>query len=67
MEFPKDYINKVINGEFLEITKNWPNECIDLVCTDIPYGISQKHGGLREIDYGEWDKGISINLVMEWT
>ncbi len=60
-------INKVICGDFLATTKDWLNECVDLVVTDIPYGISQKHGGLREIDYGEWDKEISISLVMEWT
>ena len=36
---------------------------IDMVLTDIPYNISQRHGGLREIDYGEWDKGFSLESV----
>lgn len=30
----------------------------DMVFTDIPYSISQKSNGLRELDYGEWDKGV---------
>jgi len=29
-----------------------------MVFTDIPYNISQKSGGLRDLDYGEWDKGV---------
>jgi len=28
---------------------------VDAVVTDVPYGISQKSGGLRRLDYGEWD------------
>lgn len=30
----------------------------DMVFTDIPYNISQKSNGLRELDYGEWDKNV---------
>lgn len=58
--------NQIICGEFLEITKEWLDKSIDLVVTDIPYGISQEHGGLREIDYGEWDKEIPTSLVIKW-
>jgi len=28
----------------------------NLILTDIPYNISQKSGGLRRLDYGNWDK-----------
>lgn len=37
-----------------------------LVVTDIPYNISQKHGGLREIDYGGWDKQFDHKPLVEW-
>jgi DNA modification methylase len=36
---------------------------IDMVLTDIPYNISQTHSGLREIDFGAWDKGFSLESV----
>ena len=32
---------------------------VDAVITDVPYGLSQESGGLRELDYGEWDKGTA--------
>ena len=40
----------------------------DMVFTDIPYNISQKSNGLRNLDYGEWDKGVhDIGLKTLWT
>jgi len=33
-------------------------EKADMVFTDIPYNISQESNGLRELDYGDWDKGV---------
>lgn len=60
------YLNKVIHGDCLEVMKQLPDKCIDLVLTDIPYNVSKKHGGLREIDYGEWDKDITPDMVKNW-
>jgi DNA modification methylase len=34
-----DHLNKIINGDCLEIMKQIPTESVDLVCTDPPYGI----------------------------
>lgn len=39
MEYPKDYINKVICGDCLEVMKGIPDKSIDLVLTDPPYGM----------------------------
>ncbi len=36
---------------------------VDAVVTDVPYGISQKSGGLRRLDYGEWDKEKTADTV----
>lgn len=35
----EDYINKIINADCLDILKQLPDKCIDLVLTDPPYGI----------------------------
>lgn len=37
MKYPDDFINKVIQGDCLEIMKQMPDKCIDLVLTDPPY------------------------------
>lgn len=36
----------------------------DAVVTDVPYGISQKSGGLRRLDYGEWDKDTATPTAL---
>ena len=57
MKYPEDYINKIIQGDCLEVMKQMPDKCVDLVLTDPPYGISQKSGGFRgkELNFGSWD------------
>lgn len=47
-------------GDCLEVMAGLKDGAVDAVVTDIPYNISQEHGGLREIDYGDWDK------LFEW-
>jgi len=39
MNYPNDFINKVIQGDCLEVMKDIPDKSIDLVLTDPPYGI----------------------------
>ena len=41
IKYPDDFINKIINGDWLEVMKDIPNNSIDLVVTDPPYNISQ--------------------------
>ena len=38
MKYPDDFINKIIQGDCLEIMKQMPDKCVDLVLTD-PYDI----------------------------
>jgi len=40
MTYPEDYINKIINGDCLEVMKQMPDKCVDLILTDPPYGMS---------------------------
>src|SRR3990167_7569633 len=39
-KWPDDYINKVLNEDCLNVLKELPDRCIDLVLTDPPYGIT---------------------------
>jgi len=38
MKYPTDFINKIICGDCLEVMKDMPDKCVDLVLTDPPYG-----------------------------
>lgn len=40
MKYPEDYVNKIINGDCLEVMKGIPDKSIDLLLTDPPYGIN---------------------------
>ncbi len=40
MNYPEDYINKVICGDCLEVMRGMPDKCVDLVLTDPPYGVN---------------------------
>ncbi len=45
MKYPDDFINKIICGDCLEVMKGMPDECVDLIMCDAPYGEKQ----------AEWD------------
>ncbi len=32
-------VNQIVTGDCLEIMKDWPDNCVDLVLTDPPYGV----------------------------
>lgn len=42
VNFLDENINKIINADCLDIFKQLPDKCIDLVLTDPPYGIGNK-------------------------
>lgn len=61
------YINQIINADCLDILKQLPDKCIDLVLTDPPYGIGESAGKNKSRsnkaiakDYGnkDWDNSI---------
>ena len=54
------YINQIINADCLDILRELPDKCIDLVLTDVPYNIGMDGGkGWDRIDnYEEWIKTI---------
>jgi len=42
LQYPQDFINKLICGDALELIKKLPDNSIDLIITDPPYGIDKK-------------------------
>jgi len=77
LNYPEDYINKIICGDCLEAMKGIPDKSVDLVLTDPPYNISQKNKIFRDyrsgkradisFDYGEWDYGFDIIPILNET
>ena len=61
MNWPDDFINKVIQGDCLEVMKQMPDKCVDLVLTDPPYGMAYQSS--RRIDKHE---KIELDDSIEW-
>lgn len=70
MENVEKYVNKIINADCMDILKQLPDKCIDLVLTDPPYNISKLNDNrdrsklnspvMRRTkslnyDFGDWD------------
>ena len=57
-------INKIINADCMDILKQLPDKCIDLVLTDVPYNIGMDGGkGWDRIDnYEKWINTIFTEL-----
>ena len=43
INYPTDFINKIIQGDCLEIMKTMPDKSVDLTLTDFPYGIGEDY------------------------
>jgi site-specific DNA-methyltransferase (adenine-specific) len=43
----KELENRIINADCMDILKQLPGKCIDLVCTDCPYHVGHNGGGGR--------------------
>lgn len=62
--WPDDFINKIILGDCLEVMKDIPDNSIDLIVTDPPYGKkadkgTNGFGSAKNRRYqGEWDNDI---------
>ncbi len=54
MTYPDDYINKVICGDCMDVMKQMPDECVDLVVTDPPYNVNINYDNYN--DNMKWDE-----------
>ena len=70
----EQYINKIIHADCMDILKQLPDKCIDLVLTDPPYGIGkakEKNKGssnlcrATEYELKEWDNEIPKKEIFD--
>lgn len=55
MEFPRDFLNKIICGDVIETMRVIPDGAVDLVVTSPPYNIKNSTGnGLKDGRGGKW-------------
>jgi len=58
MEKIRDFVNKIILGDCIEVMKKMPSEKIDLIFADPPYNIGMKydnhHDKMKYEDYVKW-------------
>lgn len=73
------YLNKIVLGDCLDVLRELPDNCVDLVLTDPPYGIGydksiSKQGGTqygnaaakkRDYHTSDWDNSIPEGEVFE--
>lgn len=60
----KELENKIINADCIDILKQLPDKCIDLVLTDHPYGIGISKNPVRQKHKKkDWDAVTPINEV----
>ena len=64
MNWPEDFVNKIICGDCLEVMKEMPDECIDMIICSPPYwglrdyGIEQIFGGDPDCEH-KWGNQLS--------
>jgi site-specific DNA-methyltransferase (adenine-specific) len=62
MLYPKDFKNKIICGDCLEVMKEIPDGAIDLIVTSPPYNLKNSTGnGMRDGRGGKWSNAVLIN------
>ncbi|KKL21788.1 hypothetical protein LCGC14_2441950 [marine sediment metagenome] len=58
MDWPDDYVGKIIQGDCLEVMQGMPDGCVDLVWTDPPYNVGK--------DYGDWNDSLPDDEYLEF-
>ena len=62
MKFPRDFINKIIQGDCVETMKLIPDDSIDLVVTSPPYNLKNSTGnGMKDGRGGKWANAALVN------
>lgn len=62
MIFPDDFINKIINGDCIDVMKKIPDLSVDLVVTSPPYNLKNSTGnGMKDGRGGKWSNAALIN------
>lgn len=55
LNYPNDYLNKIICGDCLDVMKHLPDNCLDLIVTSPPYNLKNSTGnGMKDGRGGKW-------------
>lgn len=61
LHYPEDFINKLICGDCLDLMKQMPDQCVDLVVTSPPYNLKNSTGnGMKDGRGGKWSKAALL-------
>lgn len=62
MNWPTDFVNKIICGDCLEVMRQIPDESVDLVVTSPPYNLKNSTGnGMKDGRGGKWENAALQN------
>ncbi len=62
MTFEKEYLDKIICGDSLEVMRKMPDRCLDLVVTSPPYNLKNSTGnGMKDGRGGKWAGAALVN------
>jgi len=62
LNFPKDFIDKFICGNTVDVMKQIPDQSVDLVVTSPPYNLKNSTGnGMKDGRGGKWSNAALVN------
>jgi len=62
MEFPTDFLDRIVCGDCLSVMRQIPDESIDLVVTSPPYNLKNSTGnGMKDGRGGKWKNAELVN------
>lgn len=62
MNYPENFVNKIINGDTVDVMKKIPTGTIDLVVTSPPYNLKNSTGnGMKDGRGGKWANATLVN------
>jgi len=53
-------VNKIICGDCLKVMKDWPDNCVDLVLTDPPYGVDMDYDIYKDTEQNWFDMFVDV-------
>lgn len=62
LQFPHDFIDKIICGDCIEVMQQIPDESVDLIITSPPYNLKNSTGnGMKDGRGGKWSNAELVN------
>ncbi len=61
MNWPTDFVDKIIQGDAIKVMQHMPDNCVDLVVTSPPYNLKNSTGnGMKDGRGGKWSNAALI-------